>query len=173
VRPGGSGGQGGTGGASFPGGSGGQGGTGGASGAGGAGADAGPAPGDANAETPIAGCRTYKTIGEMEAGFFPARCGSSPACHPSAGVFADFTTPGIFERSQRKEALFCRGTVLADPIDWTRGMIWLKVQDEPRCPNGNAAGASMPSMAGVPAMKLTSDERACLEGYLKAIAGVR
>jgi hypothetical protein len=140
------------------------------------------APGDAGAgasegraygaQTPIAGCRDYRTMGDMDR-FFQGRCGAGAACHQRSALFGDLVSPHVFNRVVDSPAIVCAqagATVKwADSSSWQKSMLWLMAASaSPRCPDGAPAGTVM---AAAPAAQLDASELACLEGFLKVISG--
>jgi hypothetical protein len=126
-------------------------------------------PGPVTAATPIAGCRAYRTVGEMDQ-FFAARCSGGPACHSHAIPFGDLKSPDVYARVADKPTIVncTKAAKWADTSNWSKSVLWLKSLDMPVCPDGTPGGLSMPSE---PSTRLDAEELACLEGFLKALSG--
>jgi hypothetical protein len=146
------------------------GGTMGGSGGAGGGMDAGGG-GGMNAKA-VPNCEAFKTVGEMETGFFAKRCGEGAACHANAQPFGDLKTLPIYSRLLDKAvSLNCLAPAPAkwiDKADPMKSLILVKAGENPKCPQDatKTAGLRMPS---VPMMPLMDSEAACLKSYLEVI----
>ncbi len=140
--------------------------TGGTSGAGGTGGNAtGGMPGTAvTASTLIPDCDAYKTAKDMDR-FFDMRCSSNPGCHQPGAVHGDMKTENLFMRATTTTTNFaCKGSPWIDKADHTKGMLWSKIQEMPKCPSGSGGFGKMPM---APQMALSAAERTCLENFIK------
>jgi hypothetical protein len=149
-----------------------SGGTSGSSGSGGGPAGTGgmatdaPVAGAINANTPVADCAQYPTLGAMDQ-FFQSRCADQAACHQNA-LFADYKMPNVWQRVRPLKTVgACTGSNFVDPGgDLSKSVMWVKTQEKPTCANGDSAGVRMPNP---PAMPLNAVESKCLENFLKAL----
>jgi hypothetical protein len=163
-------------------GAGGSGGTGaaGTGGMGGAGGG-GMAP---SADTPVANCMKFTTLGQAD-GWFQMRCGFNAACHGSGAPWTDMTmqAPLWSKLIDKKPVIACAGgnTKLIDKAEWMKSMILVKAtQMAPACPSGGMTPGTImpppPEMQALPAgtMKappLAPDEVTCITEFVKAASG--
>lgn len=139
--------------------------TGGNSGSGGAGGGMGGNNGGApNAETPVADCSKWSTVGAMDM-FFANKCGSGGAlCHAAKAVWGDFLAPEFYKRGPTiKTVLGCIGTPLVDTTDHTKSAIFMKINGDTKC------GTKMPPEAAMAMQKIDESEKTCIINYLKAL----
>jgi hypothetical protein len=137
-------------------------------GASGGGNDAAPPADNMGARVVNCSNANWKTVKDMDK-FFVAKCGTGNVCHVSA-AFGDYTQPEFYKKLLDKSYVSkfdCTGSPMADMGDTTKGVIWIKVQDNPDCGGGKSGNGRMP-MPPMPA--LSADEKSCLESYLKVIA---
>jgi hypothetical protein len=122
--------------------------------------------GGVTASTPVMNCADWKTAGEMDK-FFQTKCGGdNSACHSTNGAFGDYKTADFWSRLNMglKSKFTCGMVPLADTADHTKGLLWARAQEMPKCPNGSSAGARMPPL---PMPALNATEMACLENFVK------
>jgi hypothetical protein len=153
-------------------------GMGGAGGMGGGGGMGG-APMAVTAATTI-DCAMYPTVGDMDK-FFAARCGLDNNCHATP-TFKDLKSANVFSRLKTgatlaKSAVYCGGSDVIDTADWQKSILWVATRvPKANCPGQGTIIRTMPPQEPANVMPkeppLTADENACLEKYLKAIAGV-
>jgi hypothetical protein len=154
---------------------------GGGGGSGGAMADAGgtggkPA-GTLSKDTPIANCAAYPTVGKMD-DFFSMRCGVNATCHGAGAPWTAMAGADVWMAlKDAMPKIDCRMDKVVDSGDWAKSLVWVKTRSPgpPACPTpGGVAGVLMPPADLPPKMPvLTADENTCLQGFLKAIAGVQ
>jgi hypothetical protein len=125
------------------------------------------------AATAVANCAAFPNLGEMDK-FFAMRCGDDATCHvpQTAVVWHDFKTAEVWKRAvDLKGKTECIGAPMVDKADHTKSVLWAKVQNQGKCPDGsNVKGMRMPQKYPTkPEMFLTQDEMTCLEGFLKAL----
>lgn len=142
-------------------------------GSGGAGGNAGGAgggnAGGVTAETAIMGCDAANTVGKFETDILVAKCATMTACHKKGTVFGDYSSPEAWKRFIDKPGSSYTKCKLADPADVTKSLLLIKVKEAmPKCA-GEDAGSQMPPATA--AVKLTTAEAACFDGYVKAITG--
>lgn len=134
----------------------------------------GPTPGDVG-ERMIMNCSAYPKVKDMDT-FFNMRCGGAEmTCHATEIFGTAYKDPKVYERIVTKASVACPDLMLASKSDHTQGSIWAKTLDMPTCQGGKnmgkSAGTAMPSKKPNEAMvmPLTTDEKTCLENYLKAL----
>jgi hypothetical protein len=159
-------------------------GTGGPSDAGGPGADTPPAF-TPTAVTEVKNCARFTTVGGADA-YFKMRCAPGMSgCHLAMydRQWQDFESPGVWERltkdpmnqnQARRSASACVGGRVADTSNWENSVLRAKIKSPVVCPptGSGLGGFSMPPGQLMPKMDpLEPDEVACIEGFLKALAG--
>ena len=157
------------------------GGAGGGMGTGGTGGTGG-APPAISATTAVADCAQWPTLGDMDR-FFSSRCGLNSTCHGVGTPWTVMPVQGVWDQFTKEltsgAKLSCAGGKLASRTSWTNSVLWTKTQTPVLpCPPGSTGmmtGLSMPPQRDFMPLTdpLTPVELKCLEGFLKAIAGVR
>jgi|GEM_PF-6978264 len=145
---------------------------GGASGSGGGGgSQAGSGGGSGGAKSPpadleVEGCAAHPTIADVESAVIVKTCGLS-GCHSKASTLvSDLKTAGIAMRIlNAKPKMICQDDKLIDSDAFEKSLILRKLEDAPKCNNGDDAGEKMPSSGS-----LSADDKTCLVNYVKAIA---
>ena len=160
---------------------------GGGTGTGGGGGSSGGAQGDAggtggmpaavNKDTPIANCSKYPTLGKMD-DFFAMRCGVAVNCHNAMAPWTNMAlTDSWMVLKDAVPKIDCKSDKIVDSTTWSKSLVWVKTRKPgpPACPTaGGIPGTIMPPPEMMPKMDaLTADEDMCLQGFLKAIAGVQ
>jgi hypothetical protein len=133
------------------------------------------APVTVNANTAIAGCARWPTLGAMDA-FFASRCGIAASCHGNGTAYTDLGSPFAWVRLPLANAkVSCKGALVANTRSWRDSVLWAKTQTPVACPPGatTMGGQTMPpQMAYDPKTPvLNLDEITCLQGFLTALAG--
>ncbi len=155
--------EGGTGGGNPATGGGGGNATGGSGGGGGGMGGGGGGGGGVTASTTVPNCDAYKTAKDMDK-FFTMRCASPAGCHDTA-VAGNYKVENLWMVLPTMNAKSsCRESPLVDTADHAKSLLWLKVQDMPKCPNGSSGGLKMPFGTQ---MALSDSEKTCLENFLK------
>jgi hypothetical protein len=153
----------------------------GGSGGGGAQGDAGGTGGmpaaTVNKDTPIANCSKYPTLGKMD-DFFAMRCGVAVNCHNAMAPWTNMAlTDSWMVLKDAVPKIDCKSDKIVDSTTWSKSLVWVKTRKPgpPACPTtGGIPGTIMPPPEMMPKMDLlTADEDACLQGFLKAIAGAQ
>ena len=131
----------------------------------------------AKADTPLDNCSKYKTVGGMDE-FFAMRCATSGSCHDAAGggAWTNFKMPDVWMRLKDAPAKFsCKGDPIIDTKAWDKSAAWRKTRmPAPVMCAGTGLGMSVmpPPLIEPKMMELTSEENACLESFLKKMAGM-
>jgi hypothetical protein len=152
---------------------------------GGAGGTGGSSAFVATANTMVKDCAMFNTVGQADM-FFKMRCGvEGGTCHvkaydmiwqdfQSADVWNRFTKDPTAQNGPRKAKAACVGGKLVDQDNWENSVLWAKTKSPVVCPPGtNVIGVTMPPGNMMPMMNpLTDPEKKCIEGFLKALAGL-
>jgi hypothetical protein len=125
-----------------------------------------------SAATAVTGCAMHATVGEVETGLFAARCGTR-YCHTPGSTFKpDLASPETWRRlvdmpTQYRLTRCKDDSYIATSAPLASYFLSVVRDAQPTCADGRAGGPPMPFV--LPA--LSADEIACVEGYVKAVAG--
>lgn len=150
---------------------------GGEGGGGGGGGGAGGTSASISADTEVANCSKFSTLGAADA-FFGERCGVATACHATGAPWSDFKAANVFMRMlDAKPKVDCTSSKMLDKANWMKSLILAKTsQATPACPSGDSPGTQMPPAEKDQAIQdkvpaLTADEKTCVEEFVKAATG--
>lgn len=140
--------------------------TGGSSGSGSGGNQGGNAMASPPSSLAIADCSAHPTLAEVESAIIVKTCGIA-VCHgKSTETATDMKTAGIAMRMlNAKPKALCQDDKLIDREAPEKSIFLRKLEDAPKCNNGDAAGDKMPGTG-----TLSDDDKKCLTNYVKAIS---